>query len=279
MLMAMALLSTMDAMAKSLTMDGVSVIQILALRSVIIVPVLFLGFAIAGKSTQLKPKNNKAHLWRGLIGFLAPFSFFLGITHIPLTDAVVIFFSSIFFITLLSGTYLGEKVGVHRWGSVIVGFVGVLLVIGPTGGGSFKGYALVLAGSAAYSVLFVSGRRLSATETVASLVISYNMCVGCVSLLLLPWFWTELSIALVLRIVVLALFALAGHYLVTLAFSRAEASLLAPFEYSCVIWAIAFDLLVWKLYPAPVTLFGALIIIASGLYITHREKLRDKGLH
>lgn len=64
-----------------------------------------------------------------------------------------------------------------------------------------------------------------------------------------------------------ALFALGGHYLFTLAFSRSEASLLAPFEYTSVIWALIFDMFVWQLFPTPTTLIGALIIVGSGLYI------------
>ncbi|MFK7997850.1 MAG: DMT family transporter, partial [Granulosicoccus sp.] len=186
----MALLSSMDAMAKSLTMSGVAVMQILALRSCVIVPLLSAAFSFRGKTAELKPKNVKAHLGRGLIGFTAPLCFFYGITHIPLTDAVVIFFTSIFFVTVLSIVFLDEKVGVHRWASVFTGFLGVLIVVGPKGGGDLSGYLLVLTGSISYSILFISGRYLSATESVPSLVLSYNVCVGIVALLLLPWFWT-----------------------------------------------------------------------------------------
>lgn len=275
MVIAMALLSTMDAMAKSLTMGGVAVIQILALRSCLIVTMLGSAFVFRGKSAELKPKNLKAHVGRGVVGFVAPLCFFLGITHIPLTDAVVIFFTSIFFVTLLSIMFLGEKVGVHRWASIIVGFLGVIIVVGPKGGGDVTGYLLVLAGSLAYSILFISGRYLAATETVPSLVISFNICAGIISLILLPWFWTELTELHYIRIAILAVFALGGHYMITLAFSKAEASVLAPFEYTGVIWALLFDLIIWHVSPAFSTLIGALIIITSGLYIVHREKIHE----
>lgn len=275
MVVAMALLSTMDAMAKTLTMSGVAVLQILALRSIIIVPILAAAFAIKGDTSALRPKNFHAQLARGLVGTAAPICFFLGITHIPLTDAVVIFFASIFFVTLLSIVFLGEKVGVHRWGSIITGFVGVLVVVGPKGGGDVSGYILVLLGSLSYSILFVSGRYLSATETVPSLVLTYNLCVGVVCLLFMPWFWADLASTEYLRIMVLALFALGGHYMITFAFSQAEASVLAPFEYTGVIWAVLFDLMIWQVSPALSTVAGAVIIIGSGLYIVHRERLRN----
>ena len=269
---AMALLSAMDAMAKYLTMDGVTVIQIVALRSVVIVPILFGLFYFRGKLHELKPKSAKAHLARGCIGFVAPVCFFLGITHVPLTDAVVIFFSSIFFVTILSIIFLGERVGIHRWASVIIGFVGVLIVVGPKGGGELSGYLLILTGSLAYSILFVSSRYLSATESVASMVLSFNLCVGGLGFLLLAWFWTDLNSTQLVRIFVLSLLALSGHYLVTTAFARSEASLLAPLEYTSVVWAVLFDLVIWKLTPTVTTFVGAVIIIGSGLYIVHREK-------
>ena len=277
MVAAMALLSAMDAMAKYLTMDGVTVIQIVALRSLVIVPILVSFFYFRGKLHELKPKNAKAHLGRGCIGFVAPVCFFLGITHVPLTDAVVIFFSSIFFVTLLSIIFLGEKVGIHRWASVLIGFGGVLIVVGPKGGGDLSGYLLILTGSLAYSVLFVSSRHLSATESVASMVLSYNVCVGGLGLFLLAWFWTDLDTTQLVRIFVLSLFALSGHYLITMAFAKAEASLLAPLEYTGVVWAVLFDVVIWQLIPTVSTFVGAVIIIGSGLYIVHREQQKSSG--
>lgn len=277
MIAALVLLSTMDALVKTLTMQGVTVVQILALRSSIIVPALLIGFYASGKARELKPVSTRSHLARGLLGFIAPLCFFLGITHIPLTDAVVIFFSSTFIITILSSVVLGEKVGIHRWGSVVAGFVGVLIVVGPKGGGQIAGYLLVFAGSLGYALMFVSGRYLSATETVASLVISSNLCAGVISLILLPFFWTSLGSTMVLFVFFVAVFALGGHYLITTAFSRAEASLLAPFEYTSLIWAVMFDMLIWKVSPTLSTIVGAVIIIGSGLYIVHRERLRQEN--
>lgn len=274
MVIAMALLASMDALAKTLTMSGVAVVQLLALRSLIIVLVLSATFAVRGKAAELQPVSYKAHAARGVIGFTAPLCFFIGITHIPLTDAVVIFFSSIFFVTLFAIVFLKEKVGMHRWASIIFGFCGVLVVVGPKGGGDMSGYLLVLAGSMSYAVLFVSGRYMTTTESVPSLVLSFSVCTGILSLLLLPWFWNALTNDQYLQILILALLALAGHYLITTAFARSEASVLAPFEYTSIIWAVLFDLLIWQVSPALSTLLGALIIIASGLYIVHRERIR-----
>lgn len=275
MVVAIALLSTMDAIAKWLATEEVPVIQILALRSVVIVPLILLVFLCRDRLAELKPKKTLPHLYRALIGFTAPLAFFLGIKHIPLTDAVVVFFSSIFTIALLSNYFLGEEIGRHRWASIVIGFIGVLIVAGPKGGGELHGYMLVLLGSTSYAILFVSGRYLSATESVASLVFSFNLGVGVISFVILPFVWQSLSASQYGLMLLLALFAVSGHFLITTAFASAEASLIAPFEYTAVLWAITFDLIVWQIMPSASTGLGAVVIICSGLYIAHRERIKQ----
>jgi drug/metabolite transporter (DMT)-like permease len=276
MLIAIALLGCMDALAKWLMLEGVSAMQILAIRSAVILPLMLLVYRLRNELPNLKPKRLDLHLWRGSIGFISPLAFFVGIEHIPLTDAIVLFFSSVFIVTILSVIFLKERVGTHRWISIIIGFVGVLVVATPEGGGSIYGYLLVLLGSATYSMLFVSGRYLSATESVASLVFSYNGCVGVISIILVPWFWESLQLNHVFWLLVLSLLAVSGHYFITMAFAGSEATLVAPFEYSAIVWAIGFDLLLWNTVPTQTTMIGAVIIISSGLYIVHRERLKNQ---
>jgi drug/metabolite transporter (DMT)-like permease len=273
MLVAIALLSSMDALAKWLSTTGMTVVQLLALRSLIIIPLLVITFRCRGEQVQLKPSNSKAHVARGLVGALAPLCFFLGIGRIPLTDAVVVSFSSVFTITLLSIFFLGEKIGKHRWISIFTGFLGVLIVANPQGSGSLSGYLLVLCGSIAYAFLFISGKYLSESESVASLVLSYNLCVAVVTLICLPWFWNPLGLSQYALVAGLALLAVCGQYLLTLAFTVADASLVATYEYSAVLWAIVFDLVIWNIAPSLTTAIGAVLIILSGLYIAHRERM------
>ncbi|MFT4726322.1 MAG: drug/metabolite transporter (DMT)-like permease [Granulosicoccus sp.] len=276
MLIAIALLGGMDATAKWLMLEGVSAMQILVIRSAIILPLMLLVYRLRNELPTLKPKRPDLHLWRGCIGFISPLAFFIGIEHIPLTDAIVLFFSSVFIVTILSVLFLKESVGTHRWISIIVGFIGVLIVATPQGGGDIYGYLLVLLGSATYSMVFVSGRYLSATETVASLVFSFNFCVGVISLILVPWFWEAIQLNQLLWLVVLALLAVSGHFCITMAFATSEATLVAPFEYSAIIWAMGFDLLLWNTVPTQTTMIGAAIIMSSGLYIVHRERLKNQ---
>jgi len=102
----------------------------------------------------------------------------------------------------------------------------------------------------------------------------YNLCVGVVALILLPWFWLPLDVTQIVWLVALSLLAVGGHYFITMAFASDDASLVAPFEYTALIWAIMFDFVVWSTTPSATTIGGATIIVGSGLYIVHRERLQ-----
>ena len=276
MVLAIALLSTMDATVKWLVTNQVEVIQILAVRSVIIVLVMALIYQLRGQAKAILPTRPVAQMTRGLFGFIAPFSFFLGLKYVPLTDAVVVFFSSIFVVSLLSMVFLGERVGPHRWASIVVGYIGVVIVAQPQGGGQLFGYALVLLSSTSYAALFVSGRYLSRTESTPSLVVSYNLGVGILAFICLPWFWVPLNLEQIAVILLATVLAGCGHFAMTSAFAQGEASFIAPFEYSALIWALMFDLIIWRHLPGSSTLLGAAIIIGSGLYVAYREQLATR---
>ena len=276
MVLAIALLSTMDATVKWLVTNHVEVMQILAVRSVIIVLAMALIYQLRGQAKAILPTRPVAQMARGLFGFIAPFSFFLGLKYIPLTDAVVVFFSSIFVVSLLSMVFLGERVGPHRWASIVVGYIGVVIVAQPQGGGQLFGYALVLLSSTSYAALFVSGRYLSRTESTPSLVVSYNLGVGILAFICLPWFWVPLNLEQIAVILLATVLAGCGHFAMTSAFAQGEASFIAPFEYTALIWALMFDLIIWRHLPGSSTLLGAAIIIGSGLYVAYREQLATR---
>lgn len=277
MLLSMFLLSTMDAFAKYLMEHSATSVQLLALRSVIIVPCLILYFLLKGKKAELLPSRPIAQGVRGVLGFIAPFSFFVGIQYLPLTAAVVVFFSSIFFTTLMSIVVLKEKVGIHRWAAVVAGYCGVALAMMPWDGGELRGYLLVLLSSIAYSALFISGKYLARTESVTSLVLSYNLGVGVVALVLLPWFWADIELQMYIGVFLLSVFAVAGHFAMTKAFAVAEASQITPFEYTGVLWTLIYDIFIWHTYPSHYTALGAIIIISSSLYVIRRERVQQRS--
>jgi len=266
----------MDVVVKWLVTGDVSVLHILVVRSWLIVAAMLLWHAARGKLKELMPVRKVQQGIRALLGIMAPLLFFYGLRYLPLTDSVVVFFTSTLAATFLSALILGEQVGVHRWSAVVVGYIGVIIAMRPSGEGQMIGYMLALGGSLGYAYLFLSGRYLSQTETVSSLVFFYNFGVAVTSSLWILLFANELLVQLPFNtlagIVTIAVLAVSGHYLVTLAFSKAQISLLAPIEYTALIWAILFDYLIWQVAPQAATLLGAVIIICSGLYVMHRER-------
>jgi drug/metabolite transporter (DMT)-like permease len=153
MLAGILLLSIMDAAAKLLVESGFNPIQIIALRSLLIVPAMLFVFALRGQLMLLKPTRRYWQALRGLTGFIAPFCFFLALRYLPLSDAVVVFFSSTFVTTMLSVLVLRERVGIHRWAAVAIGYVGVVVAMAPQGQGQLAGYLLVLASGLSYAFL------------------------------------------------------------------------------------------------------------------------------
>jgi len=276
MLGGIALLSCMDVVVKWLVTHDVSVLHILAVRSWMIVPGMLLWHAARGSSGSLVPVNRLQQGIRAVLGIAAPLLFFYGLRYLPLTDSVVIFFTATLASTLLSALILKEKVGIHRWGAVIVGYIGVIIAMRPSGEGQLVGYALALGGSVGYAYLFLSGRYLARTESVTSLVFFYNFGVAVTSSLWILIFADELLAPIpldtLLGIATIAALAVTGHYLMTLAFSKAEVALIAPLEYTGIVWAILFDFIIWQVSPKLATLVGAVIIIGSGIYVMHRER-------
>ena len=276
-LFAMLLFVTMDGLAKQLVGANLSAIQVIAVRSWIIIGLMLLVLGMRGQVKTLHMKYPGQSLARGVLTFLAPYLFFTSLQQLPLADATVVFFSSSFFLIAGSALFLKERIGPHRWSAVMIGFVGVVIAINPTGEGDLLAYLMVLGATIMYSVAFIWGKRLSEHDSVLSLVFSLQVGMGLVSTVMLPWVWEPMSMRMMAEMTLMALIALAAHYLFTSAFARAEVSVLAPFEYTALLWAVLIGYLVWGDFPDQRTWIGASIIIAAGLYVIHRETLHQRN--
>jgi drug/metabolite transporter (DMT)-like permease len=277
MMLAMLLFEVMDAVAKWLVGADLSAIQVIAVRSWFIVTLIPLILALRGELRELAPSMPLRHLLRGMAGFFAPYCFFTALGSLPLADATVVFFSSAFILTAASALLLKERVGIHRWSAVAVGFVGVVVAVNPRGGGPLGAYLLVLAATAVYSMIFITGKQLSRRDSVISLVFSLHLGMGISATVALPWVWVPLDAATFWQLFLMALIALVAHYVFTLAFARADVSALAPFEYTALVWATFIGYLVWRDIPPLEVWLGAAIIIGCGLYVIHRESLHRKS--
>ena len=272
MLLGMATLSSMDATVKWLVMHELPVLQVMAMRGWMIVGFILAIVAMRGKLHALSTRKPAQHLLRSVIGFAAPVCFFTSVKTLPLADATAIFFCAAFFMTAGSALFLHEHVGLARWLAVVTGFVGVLLIIRPDGSGLRISAVLPVVGAAAYAVLMLWGRALSATETTSAMLFWINLTFAVLASLTLPFNYVPVNASLLGVMVFSAILGLTGFYFVTRAFTLAPIPVIAPLEYTSLVWALLLGYFLWGDWPAPMTWAGILIVVASGLIIVHRER-------
>ena len=277
MLLAMLLFVVMDAAAKWLVSNEMPAIQVIAVRSWFISAMIPLILMARGELSELATRKPWQHLLRGMVGAIAPLSFFSALENLPLADATVVFFSATFILTAASALLLKERVGIHRWSAVAIGFVGVVIATNPGGGGPVLSYLLVLCATTIYSLIFITGKQLSRQDSVISLVFSLHLGMGIVASAALPWVWVPIDATALVQLLLMAVIALGAHYVFAAAFARAEVSALAPFEYSALVWAALIGYLIWRDIPPAEVWAGAVIIIGCGLYVVHRETLQRKS--
>jgi drug/metabolite transporter (DMT)-like permease len=275
-LLAFALFSSMDAMVKWLS-AGYPVHQMLFFNALFsLLPVALMTWR-AGGLRQLRTDRMGLHLLRGAFGMLAGFSAFSAYSMMPLADAYAIIFTTPLLITVLSIPLLGETVRWRRWSAILVGFVGVLIMLQP-GSGSFDlaaGAALLAASASAMSIVLV--RKLSTTETTASIAFYANITVVLVMGASLPFDFVWPSLA---DLALMGAAGLAGGtalMLLIAGYRRAPAAVVAPFQYSQMLWGVLLGFLVWNDVPAPSVVVGATIVVGSGLFILYRDVMLAEG--
>lgn len=230
--------------------------------------------AASGGVAVLRTSRLPEHAGRAFLQFLSMLSIFTAFGLMPLADAVGITFSGPIFMTVLAVPLLGEKVGVHRWGAVLAGFLGILLMVQP-GPGIVEGGALFALFNALVSAsVTIAIRRMSLTEATATLVFYQALITFCLSLLLLPFGWAMPGWRDAGLLALVGLASGCGQYLWTQAFRLAPAAVAAPFSYTSMIWALLFGFALWGDLPGPAILGGATVVITAGCYILWRETVR-----
>ena len=271
MLLGMLVLTCMDVLAKILVQDDYHPAQILFVRGLFILAMMLAYLPFAGGLARIKTRRPVPVLLRGIIGILAPLSFFWALRTVPLADATVIFFAAPILMTALSPFILGERVGLHRWSAVLVGFAGVAIAMKPGGLTFDPVMLLVLLAMVSYSGLFLAGRWLSDTESAFVLVFYFNLGVTIVAMLISPFVWLPMDPHIWWMMAAVAVLALAGHLLLTQAFVSAQIGVISTFEYSSLLWAALLGYLVFGDVPGWNVWFGGAIIVVSGVYIIYRE--------
>ncbi|CUS49332.1 MAG: DMT superfamily drug/metabolite transporter [Idiomarinaceae bacterium HL-53] len=274
MILAIFCFALMDVSMKQLT-SHLSAFQVSFFRGATSLPFILI-WLIARKSVhKIKPHRIGLHAVRGLISIAFLILTVISLRELPLANAYAIFFVAPLLITLLSIPFLGEKVGKHRFAAVGVGFIGVLVMLNPNAMGFFSyGVITALIATLGYAIVMIMVRLMHRTETSESLMFFFviSLTVGCGLLSLSDW-----RPILANDYPWLALLGISGaiaQYLLTEAYRQAPPSVLSPFEYTAMIWAVGLGYLIWQELPSTSVLIGALIVIGSGIYISHRETRR-----
>jgi drug/metabolite transporter (DMT)-like permease len=268
--------------AASLCFAGINTLVKLASRGLHVLEVswgryafslLFLGFLLPRLPAKRPLASSRPALQVGRAALLIAVTLmlFVAITYIPLVDAIAIGQTTPLMVTALAGPLLGERAGAARWAAVAIGFFGVLVIIRPGLGTVHWASVVVLAAAVFNALYYISTRALASIDRPETTVI-YTAIIGAAVLTLtLPFVWSRPDMGQLAELLALGALGFASQYLMTLAYMRAPASTLAPYTYLIIVWLAVLGYLVFGEVPDPWTAIGALVVVASGLYLYRHE--------
>jgi len=224
-----------------------------------------------GGRRVLRTTHPGLHLTRGAINVVSACCFYLGLQALPLAEATAIAFAAPLFVTALSVLILKERVDGKRWLAVLAGFAGVLIVVRP-GTQAFQAATLLpLTTALLYAVMMITARGINRAEgmltTTFYIVLGQLVC----SAIGLPWVWRAPAVEDLPYFGGVALFSTLGLALITQGFRIGPASVVAPFDYTGLVWATILGWIFWREAPDAYAYLGAVFIAGSGVYIALRE--------
>ncbi len=259
-----------NALAKYLTRDY-PIGEALAVRAGFALLLLLPFVSPAGVVAALRA-NPRLHLLRMLISSIEIAAFYLAVAVLPLANVSTFYLSSPILLTALSAITLGERVDAARWIALLAGFAGVLVALRPGADTLSWASLIALTGAVLYAVFLTITRRLRATNgrVMVALQIAALFVAGAVTL---PFAWTTPNPAALALMAGVGLLGMAGYFCINTALQRAPASVIAPFQYLSIVWAIVLGYLTFGDVPDAPTLIGAALIVAAGGFILYRERM------
>lgn len=278
MLAAVTTFAVMDVLLKRLVEDYPA-IQVTFLRGAASMPLLLAANGIFGRWRDLLPKRWRLHVLRGFLSVALLWCFVYAVGQLSLANAYAIFMSAPLLITALSVPMLGERVGWRQWLAVLAGLIGVLIILKPSGTGLVTiGGLAALASAIGYALNAITIRILSRTDSSAATVFWSLMFLTIIGGLIASASWVPVRWEHWPLIVGLGITGALGQYFITEAFRLAPPPVVAPLEYTALAWGMMFDWLLWATAPGLRTLTGAFVIVASGIYVIHREHFASAAL-
>lgn len=251
---------------------GVGTLELVFYRFAFGLPPLLAWIAWDGNFAAWRTQRPLAHLVRGVIGLTTMSLAFSALYYLPLAEATTIGFAAPLFAVMLSVLVLREPVGRHRWAAVAMGFVGVLIVMQPEGSQlPAVGLAIALAAAFGVACVTITIRQIGRTEGTQTTVLWFTGFSMLASGALMPAFATAHDAQTWAILVGLGLFGGVAQLLLTASLRYASVPVIAPFDYTQLLWAVLLGWLIWDTQPPVSTWAGAAVIIASGLYTIYRE--------
>ncbi|HET8646165.1 MAG TPA: DMT family transporter [Vicinamibacteria bacterium] len=274
MVLAIASLSFMDALGKRVA-GSYSVFQMLAIRSTVALALLALALGLMGRLGTLRTRQPGGHALRSLCGLVAFVSFYSALRYLPLADAVAIAFGSPFLVTALGRFVLHEPVRLRQWLAIVVGFLGMLLIVRPGASGVRPAALLVFVSGLAYALMMVLTRWMTRPqkphESSAAFVFYMLLGQAAAGWLVAAGRWRTPDRAALAEMAAMGVLGILGNYGLAQAFRQAPVAVVAPFEYTGLIWAVALGALLFGELPPPSFWAGAAVIVAAGLYTARSE--------
>lgn len=272
MLVSVASFSVMDAQLKLLS-EHYPALQVAFIRGAAALPFVLLPILLRNRLARLRPVNVGLHVLRGVLAVLMLYSFVQAVRETSLASTYSIFMFAPLLVAALSAPLLGERVAAAQWGAIGAGFAGVLLMLRPgadqlVAAGALWAFVAVVT----YAFSVVTLRLLARTDSNESMVFWFTALLAAgAGLMALPgWrgiLWDDLPL-----MIGVGLCGALGQHFITVAFRSAPAAVVAPFEYTALVWGVLLDVAIWSVFPSALTVFGGSIVIGAGLYLIERER-------
>ena len=276
------LFAMMSALVRQLG-DVAPVGQMVFFRSAFAILPVVVIYAIRGElMSAVRTSRPFGQLGRGTLSVCGMFTNFAALTRLPLADATAISFASPLITVALAAIVLKERVRVYRWTAVLVGFAGVIVMLVPHFDvGRYAGAAATTAAVGSLLALFsafcnagtvIQTRRLTQSETTSSIVFYFSLICAIAGALTLPFAWHTPTGSELAGLIALGILGGLAHILLTESYRHAAASVVAPFDYSSMLWALLLGYWLFGELPAALVYVGACIVTGAGLFVIWRER-------
>ena len=262
-----------DAAVKAVSVT-LPVGEIIALRGLVVSALVILYLWLTGQFDVLRVQHPLGQAGRALMMVCSSFLFIAALRAMPLADATAQMFVAPLILTAMAPIFLGERVGWHRATAVVVGFIGMIVILRPGADGIYWIALLPVAAAACSATRDLITRRISAGDSPLATLFYTTFAVAAAGLVTLPFDWQTPTAREVVILGGAAGLQLCAHFLMIVMYRFVQVSAVAPFKYSALVWAVILGMVLFGDVPDGWTIGGALLIIAGGLYVIHRERRR-----